>query len=79
MGVGSLLGSIVVLLNDDDLLSGLSTRENNGNLWGGMMATEEVWEGREWAKEGVEFEVEVGFRRRVRLKEDEEERVGEEE
>lgn len=62
MGVGSLLGSIVVLLDDNDLLSGLSTRENDGNLRG--------WAGRD-ARRDSKREVRSDFD-----KEDEEQRVG---
>lgn len=32
VGVRSLLGSVIVLLDDDNLLSSLSTRENDGDL-----------------------------------------------
>lgn len=34
VGVGSLLGSLVGLSDDDDLLSGLSTSEDDGDLSG---------------------------------------------
>jgi hypothetical protein len=34
VGVGPLLGSVIELLDDDNLLSGLTTRENDGNLSG---------------------------------------------
>lgn len=35
MGVGALLGALVTLLKDNDLLAGLSSRENDGDLCAG--------------------------------------------
>jgi hypothetical protein len=34
VGVGALLGALVALLDNDDLLAGLTAREDNGNLAG---------------------------------------------
>jgi hypothetical protein len=61
VGVGTLLGTVVVLLDDDDLLTGLSTRENDGNLLrsrskveGGKDSTEARGEGYDRCRSFVE-------------------------